>query len=432
MLRDEQNPSKTPCFFQLRSAILISGGSEKEGEMEKLRRIDLFTNPKGQYGVLMRATLDLQRALIRAGIQSNIYNILEQSRDALLEQLERDAPDCTAGFNVILDDHIFFDLAGIPNLSIIVDCATYYPELVECRASCITFVEEDSCEFFQRSHHPHVWCLPHAIGKEQLTEELKAEVLASHRDIDLVFCGSYFDSQGMHAKWEKRFSTRAVALLEEIAEAVLASQSLSHIQAFLQAKEANPFFMEELAEKSVGLFDIMSSLELYIRGCDRIRLMKAVEGEVHLFGSETDIPLWQKALERKGVVYHGPKPYDELFSLFLRSKVVLHSLPTIKRGYHERLFLALAAGASVLASDAVALDMLGAGEAAILPYLSPHYDGINRRIARVLASEPERLSQVCAVRERISQEHTWDARVSALMTTLPPAIAAIRRSFRYA
>lgn len=398
------------------------------GDM-KLKRIDFFAyKDVPQYGVQQAFTQGLQAALRRLNILSDSHDYKSLSHGQVVAELAKNSPDCTAGFNVIVAKHSPIEPLGIPHLSMIVDCATYYPELLDAPHAAISFVEEDSVGLFKRLGVQNVFYLPHAIDRELLSAQNVERAKKQKRDLDIVMCGSFHDGDEIIAMWKDLLSEKARRRLMDLAEEVLASPHRSHLQAFVELVELKDDFEGELKEKSIHFFDLMNSLEVYLRSIDRLRYLQAIEvGDIHIFGYKKYEESWKKALKsKKRLFFHPDVPYTELPAVMQRAKVVLNSMPTIKRGLHERILLALSQGASVLSNENSITTRFFPEPLAHLALLPPDYSAANALLEAAFKDEEARLSQVLKTHETILQQHTWDVRAQMLLKTLPPIIESIK------
>ena len=391
-----------------------------------MKRIDFFKNTKSQYGVLVAFTKGLQQALRRAKIASRTFDILTQSEGDILSFFAKDMPDCTIGFNVI-PGHLSFEQLGVPHVALIVDCATHYLEMLECKNAIAGFVEEDSCGFFKLCGHKNVIFFPHAIDQKQLRSASEMKV---KRDLDVVMCGSFSDAELIRASWKLLLSKKAQDFLLDAAEQVLASDHLTHLQIFVTEMEKKGFFAEELKEKGIPAFTLINWLEIYIRGIDRIRFIQAIEGhDIHIFGQKEEQELWKKALKRKKrLFFHEKVPYDKLPEVFLRTRAVINSMATIKRGLHERLLLGLSQGASVLSNDNIFIEKTFNQPKALLNIRMPDYSQANELLAHAFENEEERINDIMKAHKIIRDQHTFDVRVKMLQDTLPQMIQNVLRN----
>jgi hypothetical protein len=391
-----------------------------------LKRIDFFKNTKSQFAVLDSFKNSLQKALRRASISSRTFNHLRQSPGYILACLAKETPDCTAGFNAIMPPNTFWEPLKIPHLSIVVDSACYYPNLLQCKNSVIAFAEEDSCIFFRLLGKKELFFFPHAIDKVWLEpfEEQK-------RDLDIVMCGTFYDPQECLMAWKEHLSESGQKKMMAIGDKVLASAEISHLEAFFQEYSTDALFAKEIERQGTSLFGLMGTLEHYLRAVDRIEFLRAIEGfGIHIFGPKSDEDKWRQALLKKDNLYFHPEvPYEELPLLFRRARCVLSSIPTIKRGLHERVLLALSQGASVLASENIFIPKVFPQKRAVMNVLFPHYKKANTLLQEVFQNEQMRLQEVLALSQTTLKRHTFDARVQFLQEALPFFLEEVKRTW---
>ncbi len=387
--------------------------------MSKISRIDVFKNTKSQYGVLASFTTSLQQALRRSGISSRTFDILTQSEGTILSHFAKEMPDYTIGFNVI-PHHLSFEQLGIPHIALVVDCATHYPELLQCKSAIAAFVEQDSCDLFRLIGHKRVLFFPHAIDEKWL----KGRQMPARRDLDIVLCGSYADSELVRGVWKMLFSEYVQEKLCDIAEKAIASASVTHMEMLMDEMEKGGNFADEIKEKKISAFDLMNWMELYMRGVDRLRFLQALQDvDIHIFAGKKDLEQWEQALRgKKRLFFHEEVAYEELADVFARARIVLNSMPTIKKGLHERLLFALSQGASVLnnASDFVCTAF--PQRLAVLSVQPPEYDRANELVQEVFQNEEARQEEVRAAQKYIGEGHTFDARVAYLKEMIPQII----------
>lgn len=388
-----------------------------------MQRIDLFTFEESQqYGVQQAFSEGLQKSLLRLGVLSSLFPYKELGDGRLIAELIKNAPDCTAGFNVTVAKHSPLEPLGIPHLAMIVDSATYFTELLKTPNALVSFVEEDSVGFFKMLGMKYVFHLPHAIDASVL------EANNTARDLDVVMTGSYIDADEILTTWNMLLSPYSVKRLLEIAEKVLASDHISHLQAFVELVEERGDFEKELVDKSIEYFDLMNSLDQYIRGVDRRRILEAIDRPVHIFGAKKYEALWTKSSKKSKLVFHNEVPFREMPSVLKRSRIVINSFPMFKRGLHERMLMSLACGASVLGNDNMYVQKEFGQSLAIGNFLSPNYHLANTFIEEALKDEQKRHRAVVATHEAIRFKHTWDVRAKQLVETLGPMLDEIRKN----
>lgn len=395
--------------------------------MGALTKVAIFENSKSQHDVLRHFTSSLRRAFSNIGIKSITFDILEQSPTEILAMLVKEQVDCSLGFNVVVPEDLFFNVTQAPHVALIVDSATYYPELEHCPHSIATFAEEDSLQFMRLHNLPYTLYLPHAIDANLASEEKEGIVLRSQRDLDIVFAGSFIDPDAPYRLLKEYLEKPCITELDSIIEETLTDPNKSHLLRIIQLFERKESFAAQVFTSPIPPADIFNLVELIIRGRDRIRLLQNItEHNVHIVGAPQDESLWKAVLPRnKEVQFHKSVPYGDLFNLFLRSKIVLNSTPTIKRGYHERIFLAAAAGATVVTNSSSYTGHYPLVPPAVVTYTPLEYTKLNHLIHTICAEDDKRLQAVTAFRREIHINHTWDVRAKELALKLPAMISAI-------
>ncbi len=377
----------------------------------KVHCIDFFRPTKSQqYGVLEAFTQGLKEALQRQGVESSIIDD-ETGVGRVMAKLLKDRAEFTAGFNVVVPKKSHLEPLCIPHIALIVDSASDFPELLQDPEAFVGFVDEDSVGFFKKLGSKNAFYFPHAIDKKAILHNAPKDRL-----YDVVMCGSFIHPDTFVALWREKLSDAAVECLLDLAERVLRSDSYSFLQAYFELIEQHGAFERELIDRSINYYDLLNSLDQYIRNLDRKRIVEAIERPVHIFGAQKYELEWQKCLkDEKKLIFHDSKPFSELSQLFSESYIVINSFPMFKRGLHERLLLALASGASVLGSKNLAVQNSFPKSLGRLDYLSPNYQEANSLIEKALKNDSERLNDVFATHDIILQNHTWDVRAKELI-----------------
>ncbi len=381
-----------------------------------LKNIVFFRNNRSLGGVLEAFTKGLEEAFVRLGIACTTYDFDDFENGSCIPKIAANVPDCTIGFNILLpEDSPLADLK-IPHYAPLCDCATYYPELRLSNHMLASFMEQDSCGFYKRLGVENIFFLPHAISQQRLSQN------AQNRDLDVVMAGAYVTPDAISKVWGEQLSAKSRDAMLEAAERVLASPHISHLQAFGElVKEGSPV-EKELLSKKLDFFSQLNMLEVYIRNTDRLRILQNIEGRtIHIFSAKVFTNAWKQALKnKKNVEFHDEVTFDELTHVFARAKCVINSIPTIKRGLHERFLLALSQGASVLVNENIFISNQFDQPKAVVNFLSPSYEMINGLLDAAFSNEEARLADVYATHKIIKEHHTWDVRAKTLVETLPP------------
>ena len=169
---------------------------------------------------------------------------------------------------------------------------------------------------------------------------------------------------------------------------------------------------------------------MYIRGKDRVELVKAIdEAKVDIFGSAESLTGWKKYLGKKrNIAIHDPVPFEQAIDIMKHSKIVLNSCPWIKNGAHERLFTALACGALPITNENIYLREQFQDGKSIVFYRPNHWDKANHRINEYLANSAKREQVAEHGRNIVMKAHTWDNRAAELIKELPPILKKVRQS----
>lgn len=364
--------------------------------------IHIIENVSSRYGALTYFQKKLQEAFKRASIHSELYNLDEIGEEKLASLFKKDPPDYTLGFNVILSGYSFLEPLGIQHVAILVDPVWEFPELFVSPNVLPAFVEKDSTLLYSNQS----LYLPHAVEPEALVNQA-----IEKREYDVVFPASFIDSEKERTDWVHVFNKTTVDILCALSEDVLSKPDISLLQAF---NSIYPLIQAEIEAKRIPVLRLLSSLSTYVRGEDKRRLLSALHDfDVHIFCSKDDAARW-KTLGR--VIIHDELPFSELSSVYQRSKIVLHSAPHLKHGFHERLFMAMASGASVLSmSHPFYNEAFGINRSNIAINT---YKEAPAKIQEILSNEELRLIDVQDARKVIAKSHTWDIRAQQLITQL--------------
>ena len=384
-----------------------------------MTKVLLFQHPKSRYGVLASMTESLQKAFLRQGLQAVVYEWWKGNPEDLERVVKEENPDFTLSINIFIDETYFYMPFGVPHVYLSVDAFTYcHPALPVMPHLVTMFVDESSKDLFAvRSTHP-VYFFPHAIAKEAIEAyKLRPRRPFHERPYDVVLLGSYIDHRKEKELWENLFSQKDVNALKACAERALEDVSYPFLANTLSLIENTPSIRLIVDKHKMFPCQLVNSVEQYIRGLDRELLLQSLKGRtVHVFSEEGE---WKKILP--DVVLHNPVSFDQVCEVCSQAKVVLNSVPTIRKGYHERLFLGLASGAIVVTSQ---LDLPAWLESAgsIVSYRTSTLPTLQERL---LQAEKQTRSQD-DIFAWLDKEHTWDVRVKMVLPDILKSIASIR------
>lgn len=389
-----------------------------------MKRIDLFMPPRSNYGVLHHFTKILHEAFQRKGVRSRLLEAKKNDPAPFLKAIFDDPPECTLSFNGLLPDdkgNFFCDMINIPHVACLVDSPTSYVPLAHSKKTIITCVDRPSIDFFKGLGASNLLFLPHAV------ESTLAPEKNGKRDYDVVFLGSCIDYEGLRASWDKKYSASLRKAMDNAVEIALNNGNIPYYRAFVEALNDEVNRQTGIDPEKVDFLAILDDLEMYIRGLDRIELIKAIkDAKVDIFGSGEGGG-WQKYLgKQSNVTIHEAVPFEQALEIMKHTKVVLNSSPWIKYGVHERILAALACGALVITNEnGYIQDHFNDGESIVL-YPSRRWDKANHRVNEYLANDAKRSEVADAGRKVVMNSETWDHRAAQLIKELPPLLKKIK------
>lgn len=391
-----------------------------------IKRIDLFLPPNvSQYGVLHHFTQKLYEALLRIGVNARILVAQHDNPKPFLAELFKDVPDCTLSFNGLLPDEegrFFADLIRIPHVAFVVDSPNGFVSLANSPYTVIASVDQNACDFFRGVNAKNVLFLPHGVEKN-LNFPRDEE-----RPYDVVMLASCIDYEEIRKQWHQKYPNPLAKLLEEAAETALRDEKTSYVQAFVEAMDKELARGAALDPNKIDFIDILDQLEMYIRGRERVELLRSIkDAPIDLFGSNAATTTWKKQLSgNSNITIHDAVPYDQALEIMQKSKIVLNSCAWIKRGTHERTLSGLAAGALVVTSENQYMRENFTDGVNIAFYRYQELDKVNPLINQYLKDESLRKKVALAGREQVMHHHTWDIRAGALVRELSPILQTIR------
>lgn len=213
-------------------------------------------------------------------------------------------------------------------------------------------------------------------------------------------------------------------MMEEAIAACLSDETTSFFLKFIELiTGASPDSIQES-----NVINAMVEMEIYIKGRDRIDLIKSIKDqEVHLFGNGLDTLNRGDYFKNSNVVIHSPLDYLEALKVMKQSKIVLNSSIKNKRGAHERIFSAAACGAVVVTNDNTYMRENFVDNQEIIMYRRSDFANVNARLHDLLSNDTKRQTIAEAGREKVMANHTWDHRIAALLPQISPIIEKMKQ-----
>lgn len=388
-----------------------------------IEKIDFFVHRASRYGVLLYFTERLSEALTRLGVRTRL---LDSANPEDLKAVAGDRPDCTLSFNGLLPDKggdLLCDFFKVPHVAYLVDPSHHFLALTKSPYTVIACVDRMGCDLLRSHGFDRTLFLPHAAEGSLPPSD-------GERVFDLVMFSTCVDYEKYRNEWYQHYSKSFCEVIEAAAEMVLTRPNISHMQAFLVALNESEKARQELVEEKIDLDEVWSSLELYIKGKDRIELLRGIEGvDIHLFGSVLEGKDWEKYVgHKKNLRHHGEVSFEEACRVMGQAKLVVSSCPTIKDGGHERIFSSLLKETPIFSMENVFLDAHLSEQDGVIRYQHDRMDRMNERIAELLGDEDKRHAMGKRGREKVLSAHTWDHRAKTLLEELPALLDQIART----
>jgi len=379
----------------------------------ELEKIGFYTFVRSQYQVLNHFTQKLYEAFLRTGLQCRLFHDTVESLNTLFS----DPPDLLIGFNGIpyFDEHNSFPKRlKIPHLACLVDPPYRFWKLLSEPYVILGLDDKYFCQMLDQAHFPHRLFLPHAVEPELYSDEKQKPIY------DVVMLASFIDYEQRRNSWKTLFPSNVCRILDEAIEMTFADQHTSFVLAYNIALNR-----WKDVPKDLDFAIILSELEMYLKGKDRVDLLKSMHDQpVHVFGALGDSMSWQDCFS-SNIIFHGPVNYPKALEIMKQSKIILNSCIKNKNGAHERIFTGLMCGALVLTNENPYLQSYFTDEENILFYRHEELPKILDKVNKYLEDESARQRMVHDGREIVLRHHTWDQRAASLLKDLPPLIQSL-------
>lgn len=377
-----------------------------------IKRIDLFMPPFNQYSVLHHFTHKFYEALTRLGVHCRILEAKFDDPKPFLQQIFNDPPDCTLSFNGLLPDdngYFFSDMIQIPHVACLTDPPTRFIELAKSPKTIITCMDSSGVDFFHELNVSNVFFMPHGVEKN-----LKGDP-ETERPIDLLMLSTCIDYNAIRKEWQEKYPPALCKVLDEAAEATLADQTTSHINAFISALDHHMKIDRDLDLNTVPYVEAIVELDDYIRGKDRVELLHAIKDyPIDIYGMGP----WEKFVGNTKARVHTPVPFKEALQLMASSKIVLNSCPTTKHGTHTRVLSGAISGAVSLTAENPYMTHYFKDKQDILYYRHSDLSKVNKNVGDLLSDRSKRIAMAHNGMKITLEHHTWDHRASRLLKNL--------------
>ncbi len=320
------------------------------------------------------------------------------------------------------DETFIWDALETPHVSFLVDPAIYYLHLTKSDYSVMTFVDRNDDAILASAGLNTRFFFPHAVEKSLAEASLETE-----RPYDVVLMGSCYDHESVRAAWERQYPKPVGRVIEAVIERTFAEPKSSFVQILPEE-----WVKEGLDPKTFDFQTIYTYIDYYLRGYDRLELLKSIkDADVHVFGDifwleGRNLKGWSQYLsEVPNITVHKPVPFNQSYEILKRCKICLNSTPFFKNGSHERLFIGLSTGCTVLTSENLYPHEVFGTNKGIEYYRFDQREIVGDLIQDILSDESSRLEKTSIGKEIVKRDHTWDNRAELLLQMMPDMTAEI-------
>lgn len=385
-----------------------------------ISKIDFISPHKSQYQVLHHFTQKLYEAWVRAGYHARYFDTVDSAmKEALINP-----PDLVMGFNGMPyhDGKFYSDIIKKPFLTLLVDPFFHFLSAI-LDPYVITACDDFSgYVYLKKLNFSNVLFIPHAVEADLFTYPSTEKVY------DVVMLSTFIDHEALRKKWKADFPKPLCNVMDRIIEMTFNDPQMPFVDATLEKMQS--FYNEypALNSKKIDTVKILKNIELYIKGKERVDLLKAIHHtDVHVFGQSIDNMNWRKYFKKqKNIIVHDSIPFERCLQIMQQSKIILNGSIKNKFGAHERIFSGLAAGALVVTNENPYLKKYFAHDVDIAFFQYPNLTNLPEIIESYLTDESKRQEIVENGQEIIKNFHTWDVRVKTMEEELFPLAEKIR------
>lgn len=393
-----------------------------------LKKIDLFLHSM-LFDTCRSFTTHFAKALMRRGIECRLFDFEDGKVRESIQTIFNSPPDLTfaftakGSFNNAPIGQTFFCQAAIPHFAYMLDTTFYFENLASTPHLFMGAIDEYDCIFQNRIKGMNsIFFLPHAVERE--VEYSQSE----ERPYDVSLIGAIFDYEYMRTCWPLKYSKEIIQVMEATIERVLADPSLYFVFAFLEESS-----LRKICWDKINPLEVLQQIEGYFRSYERVQLVRSItDADVHVFG-----PCiygkggWSKYVgSQSNVTVHAEVLYEESLQLIKKTKILINSTPSYRKGAHERIFNGLGLGALVFAGENLYLPQHFKEGEEMIYFRAERFEEINDKINFYLDSEQKRKEVVEQGREKVLRYHTWDHRAAVFLEKMESLLA--ETSFRKA
>lgn len=374
-------------------------------------KIVVFKNQVAQYDVLHYFRKSLSDAFERRGIQVELIDISNLTKEELFCLIFKGSPDFTFAINglqPLKGDQFLSDELQIPHIAWLVDSAHYFDQMGKGALNILISPDQYSADLHQSWGSSHSFFLPHGFEASFVTKP------EEKRPFPIVFLGTLIDPIHIHESWKQSLPLNYVEELIQAANDVLKDPTLPYQKALENVMTKDKSYWSRAS--LVDLRNLNISFDLYLRACERIELLKSLCGlPVHIFGNKPITRGWEDFLDLKkgNYILHPSVDFPQSIEIMKQAQIVLNSSPMFKMGAHERIFYGLGTGAAVLTNKTAWILAHYKENEEILLY--GFQEPLKQRIEELLFSPKKLVSIAQKGQAKVLKNDTWDARANSLL-----------------
>lgn len=374
-------------------------------------RIDFLMPLRSSYRILQHFTEKICAAFSRQGFDCRLVPP-ENHFTTTITHL----PDYTFAINGLpfnSERQMLCDIIQRPHLSWMVDPPFRFLETFSSPYLIPLCDDRAGCRFLKEQGLGAQHFFPHAVERELIQPP------NNERSYDIVMLASYIDYSALRAEWIQGLPKKLCDIMDASIEKTFSDHSTSFMFAFLELYEQGKNEGSLPNYSGADISALLTLLEMYIKGCERTRLLKSIKkAKVLVLGDhDKNNRGWETELgdNYPNITVRPGVNYEEGLALMRQAKIILNPSLKNKEGGHERIFNGTACGALVLTGENIWLKESFTDRQDILFYNPWELDVVEDKLTAYLSDEAARRQIVARGQEIILSGHTWDSRIASLL-----------------
>lgn len=386
--------------------------------MEDGRELIVIYKGDSKYDTLCVFTEELEKSLERLGYRVVTVDLNDETEtNQKINMLAALRVKAFIGFNGIgagvqLSDGAYLqDVLNGPYYGFFVDHPVYqYNRLATPIRNMNAFVVDESHADYIRLHHP-------GIRKVQMIPHggiMPAEVQPyEKRKRDLVFFGSFVRPEKILEQIDRLPEQGLTDIVYNVIERMLTDFQITIDIAFDAMLQENDLNLS--AEDYHSFMSYIRLADTYVRQYFRYLIVKTIAEagiKIELYGEGWgDLQCGAK----ENLIIHEPVSCREACDIMNDSKIVLNIMPWFKKGSHERIFMAMLAGAVCITDESTYINQEFTDNVEIITYSLKRLAELPMKIKYLLQDAGAAGDIAEAGRKKAEGFHTWENRAETML-----------------